>query len=257
MFHPLFSRLQIELDIWLQAGLSATFWWRDDDAVCASSALDRLISASSEAGLLLATIPKQADSSLADAIASHAHITIAQHGYAHINHAPRGQGLGAWELGLHRGEQAVMDDLAQGYEMLSGLFADHLIAVVVPPWNRIDPALYQPLQQSGYCGVSAFGSNQLLEPVSGLIQLNCHCDPINWKTGARFTGTEKSIAMICEHLQSRRNETTRLDEPTGLLTHHLDMDDESWDFVSQLNQVIIEHPAACWCDPKQLFNAKP
>ena len=157
MFHP---HLEKELDYWAEAGLTATFWWRDDDAVSATAELDRLIHESQNAGVLLAVIPKHADSSLVDEVIKHQHVIVAQHGYAHINHAPRGQGLGAWELGLHRGQQAVMDDLGRGKEILVSLFEEKFIPVVVPPWNRIDDGLYQHLVDAGYCGVSAFGKNR-------------------------------------------------------------------------------------------------
>ena len=212
-------------------------------------------STQARAPVLLAVIPLHANCTLKQATADNESIVIAQHGYAHINHAPRGQGLGAWELGLHRGEQAVMADLKQGYEILASQFENRFIAVVVPPWNRIDSNLFKPMFEFGYCGVSAFGpsSNQV---DNGLIEINCHCDPIKWKGGPRFTGEQKSIAMVCEHLQMRRTNVTRTDEPTGLLTHHLDMDEQSWQFVARLGEIITAHPAAKWCHPRAIFNFK-
>ncbi len=245
--------LEKELDCWAEAGLTSTFWWRDDDAVSATDELDRLIYESQSAGILLAVIPKHADSSLVDEVIKHQHVVVAQHGYAHINHAPRGQGLGAWELGLHRGLQVVIDDLNRGKKILFSLFNEKFIQVVVPPWNRIDPDLYEHLVEAGYCGVSAFGMTDNTQAINGLTQLNCHCDPIKWKKGARFAGTEKTLSMICEHLKARRTGLIPINEPTGFLTHHLDMDEDGWSFTSQLNQLILEHPAANWCNPKSLF----
>ena len=251
----MWNKLTEELDRWYQAELTATFWWRDDDAIEATCALDRLIKETTlaQAPLLLASIPLHANSTLVNTLIEHKHIVIAQHGYAHINHAPRGQGLGAWEMGLHRGEQAVVDDLKQGYKFLSELFPDKLIPVVVPPWNRIDSSLFTAMYELGYKGVSAFGALDKIELDSGMIQINCHCDPIKWKGGPHFTGVEKSIAMICEHLTQRRNKLVAVDEPTGLLTHHLDMDKQSWQFVVRLGEVINAHPAALWCHPNTIF----
>lgn len=254
MLRPLLE----ELDKWAEEGLTATFWWRDDDAIEATPELDRLIeeSTQAQAPLLLAVIPLKARSSLKDTLYKNEHIVIAQHGYAHINHAPRGQGLGAWEIGLHRGEHVVMDDLAKGFQILLSMFEDRFIPVVVPPWNRIDSGIFKPMADFGYLGVSAFGSLPSNEEDNDLIQVNCHCDPIKWKGGARFTGEEKSIAMICEHLKLRRTNKIQLNESTGLLTHHLDMDEPSWLFVHQLGKMLKAHPAAQWCDPKTLFNIK-
>ena len=36
------------------------------------------------------------------------------------------------------------------------------------------------------------------------------------------------------------------DEPTGLLTHHLDMDEASWAFVEELIGRTRDHSAASW-----------
>ena len=35
--------LEAELDLWQAAGRTASFWWRDDDAVAATPALSRLL----------------------------------------------------------------------------------------------------------------------------------------------------------------------------------------------------------------------
>ncbi len=254
----MWNRLNNELDKWADAGQAATFWWRDDDAVEATSELDRLIRESLcvDAPLLLAVIPLHVKSTLKDVVASYDHLTIAQHGYAHINHAPKGQGLGAWELGLHRGKQAVMGDLADGYQILTSMFGDRFIPVVVPPWNRIDSSLFKSMSKFGYRGVSAFGSTDSGKLTNGMVQANCHCDPIKWKGGPRFTGEEKSIAMVCKHLQMQRINVTRIDEPTGLLTHHLDMDEQSWQFVAKLGEMVHSHPAAKWCHPKTIFHVE-
>ena len=40
------DRLSIELDAWSAAGRAAEFWWRDDDAIDTTPALDRLLSLS-------------------------------------------------------------------------------------------------------------------------------------------------------------------------------------------------------------------
>ena len=251
----MWTKLIAELDLWAKAEITATFWWRDDDAIEATDALDRLIkeTTKTQAPLLLASIPLHVKASLFKAISENEQIIIAQHGYAHINHAPHGQGLGAWELGLHRGEQAALTDLKQGCKILSEMFADKFIPVVVPPWNRIDNQLFSAMSEIGYKGVSAFGASNSINLENGLIQVNCHCDPIKWKGGARFTGVEKSLAMVCEHLTQRRNNIVTVDEPTGLLTHHLDMDEQAWQFVAKLGEVINAHQAAQWCHPNTIF----
>ena len=248
--------LNTELDLWGTSGKIADLWWRDDDAVATGPKLDRLLSITETTGLLLAVIPIKAEQNLATAVKAAPHVRVAQHGYAHINHAGRGQGLGAWELGLHRGEQAVLDDLDRGRLRLEALFSDDFIPVIVPPWNHMDPALLAPVAARGFIGVSGFGPRQGGIQLSGFVMVNSHCDLIRWKTGAKFKGEGKTINQLVEHLQARRTGVVDAAEPTGYLTHHIDLDDEGWAFSEELVRHINSHPAACWCDDvASLFRA--
>ena len=247
--------LEAELNAWLNAGRVASFWWRDDDAVKAGSKLEQLIDITSNTGLLLAVIPTRLDASLATLLADTPHVYIAQHGYAHINHAPRGLGLGAWELGMHRGLETVMDELNAGRAILKDQFQSRCLPVLVPPWNRIAPELMRPIAASGFCGLSAFGPREKTNSAQGMTVINAHCDPIRWKSGAKFRGTTKTISQLCEHLKARRAGSVDADEPTGFLTHHIDLDAAGWKFSTRLANMIQQHEAAQWCSPQQLFVA--
>jgi len=247
------SALQAELNTWSSAGHIASFWWRDDDAVRAGPRLDKLIDISSNSGLMLAVIPTHLEPSLATALADAPQVYVAQHGYAHVNHAPRGLGLGAWELGMHRGLDTVMAEIHRGRAILEDRFQSQFLQVLVPPWNRIAPELIKPVADSGFCGVSAFGPRDQNNPVQGMTFINAHCDPIRWKSGAQFRGTSKTISQLCEHLEARRTGRVDVDEPTGFLTHHIDLDAAGWNFSKRLANMIHQHKAARWCSPKQLF----
>lgn len=246
-------QLDAELDAWALERHPATFWWRDDDAVQPGPKLERLIELSSRAGLLLAVIPAKAEKSLASMLINCPHVHVAQHGYAHINHAPRGQGLGAWELGLHRGERAVLDDLDEGRKQLSDLFGSGFLPVVVPPWNRIATELLGPIAKRGYSGVSAFGQAESSDQHDGLVVANAHCDPIRWKSGATFAGEFKTISQLLTHLESRRAGRTDISEHTGFLTHHIDLDNASWEFCTRLITAIDRHASAQWVSPVTVF----
>lgn len=246
--------LTTELDAWAAEGRIADLWWRDDDAVAPGVKLDQLISMTETTGLLLAVIPANACDSLAQVVSDATHVKVAQHGYAHVNHASRGQGLGAWELGLHRGEQAVLDDLDRGRVRLEALFADDFLPVIVPPWNHMDPALLAPVAARGFRGVSGFGPRNTDMQSCGFTVVNSHCDLIRWKTGAKFKGEARTIDQLVEHLRARRSGAVDASEPTGYLTHHIDLDDQGWLFSRQLVLQINNHPAARWCDDlTQLF----
>ena len=245
--------LHAELDTWTTTGKQATVWWRDDDAVAPGPKLDKLVELSGSAGLLLAVIPAHVNASLAASLATCPHVYVAQHGYAHVNHAPRGQGLGAWELGLHRGEAAVLSDLAAGRKELDMLFGERFLPVIVPPWNRIAPEILAPIYHNGYRGVSAFGANADIETPEGLVIANAHCDPIRWKSGASFAGEHKSILQLVTHLAARRCGEVDVQEHTGLVTHHIDLDGAGWEFCSRLANVIDSHVGAQWVSPTDVF----
>jgi len=245
--------LHEELDHWKALERTATLWWRDDDTTKPGPKLERLQSICANTGLLLAVVPQSCDPALYAFCADTPSVRIAQHGYAHINHAPRGQGLGAWELGLHREKAAVLSELEEGRQRLVDAYAELFLPVVVPPWNRIDPALFAALQASGYKAVSAFGTRSAMNLVDNLLSVNSHVDPIRWKTGARFAGTEKTINSLVEHLKNRRLGISDSSEITGYLTHHIDLDEEGWDFSEQLARYIEEHPGSAWVYPADIF----
>jgi len=240
--------LDTELDIWAENGHTATLWWRDDDAIAPGPKLDRLLDITRTSGLLLAVIPAQVKVALANTVASVSHVKVGQHGYAHRNHAARGRGQGAWELGLHRGEPAVLAELDVGRARLDALFDGNFIPVIVPPWNHLDPALIAPIAARGYRGVSGFGPRVNQPLVTDFIIANTHCDLISWKTGARFKGELKTLEQLVHHLVARRTDTADSQEPTGFLTHHSDLDEPGWDFCRRLVATIDTHPAAVWCN---------
>ncbi len=78
------QRLADELDRWAPG--TATFWWRDDDAVAPSPALDRLLGLGSQP-LALAVIPAEMVPELAGYLTGRK-VDVLQHGYAHRNHEP-------------------------------------------------------------------------------------------------------------------------------------------------------------------------
>lgn len=247
------SVLDLELNTWKQSGRIADFWWRDDDAVSAGPKLEKLLKISAGAGLLLAVIPVHLDRSLISVIGDTPDTWIAQHGYAHINHAPRGQGLGAWELGLHRETDDILDELMVGQKLLLDSFGSDFLPVIVPPWNKIARELFTPLSIHGYCGVSTFGMRSEWYLTPEFVAVNAHCDPISWKSGAAFTGTSKAINQITDHLKAKRLGQADEKEPTGLLTHHIVLDEPGWQFCSDLTALIHNHPGAQWVSPLGLF----
>jgi len=235
--------LERELDIWEATGRTATLWWRDDDAVRPTPALDRLLGIAAGVPLALAVIPGRTGAPLAERLVSCPGLRVLQHGWMHANHAAASEKK--CELGPQRPLASVMAELATGWERLAGLFGPLALAVLTPPWNRMSEALVPLLAGAGYLGLSAAGPRRHAEPSPGLRQVNVHADLAAWPTG-RFIGGAAALGLVLAHLAARRLGGVDADEPTGLLTHHLVMDGESEIFIARFLASTREHRAARW-----------
>jgi hypothetical protein len=240
------SDLERELDGWADAGLAATLWWRDDDAAALNPDIERLVTLANDhrVPLHLAVIPRDLSDDLIAALQGSAVVRVLQHGYAHVDHAP--EGAGSWELGDHRPQSQVLEELAVGFARLGQAFGERFLPVLVPPWTRIDLALVARLPEVGLKALSMEGARTTRFAARNVVTLNAHCDPIKWKGGARFTGTERALDEIVRHLAARRQGRADVAEPTGLCTHHLAHDGETWDFVEALITRTLGHEAVRW-----------
>ncbi len=247
--------LDRELDAWANAGRRATLWWRDDDAVEPTPALARLLALgrNQRVPLAIAVIPARALPGLAAVLLGHPTVTPVQHGYAHRNHGAAGAKRG--ELGAARPLAARERELGLGRRLMGELFGPAALAVLVPPWNRIDPALIARLPRLGFRGLSSYGPRAAAEPAPGLIQVNTHLDIIDWRGSRGFVGEEKALGQLIAHLCARRTRSVDPAEPTGLLTHHLAHDAGAWDFVAALLPRIMRHRAARRLAPSEAFAA--
>ncbi len=244
--------LDDELALWSAAGRKASFWWRDDDACMATAALDRLvgISEACSAPVALAVVPAKLDSSLRQRLADQHLISVLQHGYHHKNNAPAG--VKKAEYGAHRTIDVMLCELIEGREILQAEFDDQFHAVLVPPWNRYDHSLVPALAQHGYRGISAMWarpnqpSTLSRQTGPGLLQVNTHIDPIEWRGDRGFIGVHDAMEQLVCHLRLRREYPQLGDEPTGLLSHHLDHSDEVWDFCQQFAERVTADDNCVW-----------
>lgn len=246
------TAFQGELDLWRASGYRATLFWRDDDAVEPSPALDRLLSLSMEfrVAFALGVIPAQIANELPARLADEPHVRVCQHGFAHVDWA-RKAGRGAWELGLDRPAERVLGELACGKARLETAFGARFFPLLAPPWNRIADALLPALPRLGFAALSCAGLRANPEPVQGLAQVNIHWDLVDWKRGRRFRGDGSAWAIV-HHLRERRHGTVDPDEPTGILSHHLAMDEDAWRFLHRFLATAAAHDGVIWCDPAAL-----
>jgi hypothetical protein len=250
-----FAALHVELDRWSACGERATLWWRDDDACLATPALARMlaVAASHSVPFALGVIPARLSNELVAVVATAARCTVLQHGIEHRNHAPVGERNS--ELGLHRPLPVVAAELVRGRKRLESAFGMQFLPVLVPPWNRIAPELVAMLGTLGYGGLSTFAPRPAASAASGVAQCNTHVDLIAWRRGRTFVGEDEAAAKLAAHLAQRRERRVDPDEPTGLLTHHLDFDDAAWQFVDHLLARTRAHPAVTWVSADVAFSA--
>jgi hypothetical protein len=238
---------------WQEAGRTAQLWWRDDDAADSGPALDRLLGLhrQTDTPLSLAVVPAHATPALANRLAAEPGVDLLQHGYAHLNHAAPGEKKA--ELGPHRPAMIVLGELGTGWLALERLFGGRALSVMVPPWNRIAPALVPTLPEIGFSGLSTFGPRRRPRPVRGLLQINTHVDLIDWKSGRSFAGEAAVLGALVAALAHAR---TVSDEPVGLLSHHLAMDGRAWDFLRSMWEKAPIMPGIRIQPAHELFAAK-
>jgi len=247
------GRLAAELELWPSG--EASFWWRDDDAVAPTTALDRLLALGPQP-LALAVIPASLDPALPAHLAGR-RVDVLQHGYAHRNHEPPEHKKA--ELGEARPAAAVLEELRVGWQRLAAAFTDRALPVLVPPWNRITTPLIRHLPDSGYQGLSTYGPRQPFPFPPGasgrsdVLQANTHVDIIDWQS-RRFRGVPAVIDRVLDHLSARRTGHVDAAEPTGLLTHHLAMDDAAFDFTAEFLERTARHPAVHWRSAGDMFS---
>lgn len=245
--------LHEELECWRRAGRVPTLWWRDDDATRPHAALERLLGLSlrHQVPISVAVVPASMDCALVPVMRSCDGVQVLQHGYAHVDHAARDE-PGA-ELGQHRPGTVVLAELEQGLRVLSSRFAEQFVPVLVPPWNRIDPRLVPELARLGFRGLSCYSPRERRTTAQGVVCSNCHVDPVNWRAGGVFRGTGKCLSAMVGHLRDRRLGRVDAEEPTGLLTHHLQHDEPLWAFLDEFF-AHLGRDAVHWLQADQVFD---
>lgn len=247
-----------ELDRWDAAERVATLWWRDDDAVAPTPALERLLSVAGSTPIALAVIPAAAKPELAvdlsrdRAPTSGTQLAVLQHGW---RHSDRSLGGKKSEFAGGRPPQEVAFDVTSGRARLIKLFGSRALPVLVPPWNRFDDRFLPVLGGCGIRGLSRSKPRCVAQPIEDVTEVNVHIDLVAWAGGRGFIGEAAALSGIVGHLRARRLGDASTGEPTGILTHHLVQDEATDAFLRRLLVVTGGHPAARWLDAKEVFAA--
>lgn len=232
------SVLTEELDRWRDAGRTADFWLRDDDAVEPTAPLSKLLALAGAHAIpvTLAVIPQFTGIVLADFLDTRPGVDVALHGWSHANHA--GPDEKKQELGPHRPAADVLAELSAGFRKLQPLHPGRFTAALVPPWNRIAGPLVPELAGLGIRALSVFGP----EKTAPVPLVNTHVDLMDWH-GTR--GARPRAALVAD-IVARLRQMSQSGGVMGFLTHHLAHDDAAWDFLDALFEVTASHPACRW-----------
>lgn len=239
------QKLDDTLRRWADAGRTASFWLRDDDAIEPTAALDRLLdlTARHRIPLVLAVIPVHAGEALAARLCNEAQVAVVLHGWAHQNHAPAGEKK--QEFGPHRSHEAMLTELVEGRTRLDTLFGPNFFPLFVPPWNRIDPTLVPRLPDAGVVALSTFGPERTSVPRT----INSNIDIIDWH-GTR--GGRDPQGLVDEILVQLDRISVGSGTAVGILGHHLVHDAPAWDFLQRLFELTARHPACRWRSVEEL-----
>lgn len=215
-------------------GYPVRIWWRDDDAVADTPALDRLLSLSrrAHAGIALAVIPERLEATLAERLRTEEQAVALVHGWSHVNQAPTGAKKA--EFGNHRPLEVMAREAAQALLHAKERLGGKLLPVFVPPWNRVSSRLLPELTHAGFSGISTFTDRRTAYPVQGLLQINTHVDPIDWHGTRSLLDPAVIIANLTGAIERRLTGDADPEEPIGFLTHHLVHDDVIWAFCEAL-----------------------
>jgi predicted glycosyltransferase len=237
-----------------EAGRAVAFWWRDDDVVAHTPALDRLLEVARafDLSIALAAIPSGVERSLTERLGDEPQAHIVVHGFAHLNHAPPGQKKA--EFGPNRPMGALARDAKAALRLAQATWPNgKLLPIFVPPWNRICAEIVPMLPKLGYGGLSGFAGRAARAATPGLRQANTHVDPIDWHGTRGLAPTDTIIAQLAAAISARLAGEADADEPIGLLTHHLIHDESVWRFCEALLDRLRMHENLIYPSPRALF----
>ncbi len=263
--------LRAELDLWGRKGITARFWWRDDDATDGSDQLESLaaLAASNDLTVGLAVIPGRMQVGLPKALEKHEHLVPLCHGYVHKNHSRSGPMA---EFGPDRPLGDLISDAKAALREFRTKLGDRGLPVFAVPFNRIAQRFEAELPAIGFTGMSAgpmrwerslaiiFGALRKGPSLrnrpainSRRFRVDAHLSPIEWIPRRAPTNPYVLARRTIGLLAVRRLNYVDRTLPIGIVTHHLDHSPEIWHLTRKLIEVLKQHPAAHFLSPREIF----
>lgn len=210
-------------------------FFRDDDAGWSNAQLYAMLDefAKAEIAVDLAVIPAALDDKLADELLSRWQqdekiLGFHQHGYSHGNHEIEGRKC---EFGRNRSKPQQKTDLANGKQLLQDSFGRALDPFFTPPWNRCTQATLECLDELAFRLLSRdITAEQFTSP--SLTQQPVHVD---------WSKIIKNSPNDLDELGQSIADQLAVNELTGIMLHHADMQAVHLQPLAQLLAVISSH----------------
>jgi hypothetical protein len=127
---------------------------------------------------------------------------------------------------------AMVADAKDGQAAMDAVFGSQgWQRVFVPPFHALAMSFKAEISRLGYLGLSA--GEPLTPRFDGLLEVNAEIDIMNWHTGT-FLGADRVAEMLVKQLLDRRTGARPMDEPIGILSHHLVHDKKVFGFLCEL-----------------------
>ena len=218
-----------------EASGSIPFFFRDDDAGWEDARLFELLDMFTDydVPIDLAVIPKSISGETAASLRqrlkeNREHISVHQHGYAHVNHEQTGRKC---EFGESRSRDLQRADIAAGKALLHDLLGPITESIFTPPWNRCTASTATCLLPEGFTLLSRdITATRFNTP--GLRELPVSIDWFGHRKGVRLTPNEIGDSL---------SKAASSQAPVGVMLHHALIDDDERQRIGELLALLSSH----------------
>jgi hypothetical protein len=215
-----------------EARAPVSFFFRNDDVGWEDARLFDLLDvfAQYDVAIDLAVIPKSISRQTAGRLRKLVaecpeHISVHQHGFAHVNHEPIGRKC---EFGESRSYELQHADIAAGRELLNDLLGSITDPIFTPPWNRCTASTAVALQNEGFTLLSRDITAKQLN-VPDLMELPVSID---------WFGKRKNVRLTPNEIGDALSATVSAEAPVGVMLHHALVDDEERKMIGELLKLL-------------------
>lgn len=207
-------------------------WIRDDDVGHCNSMLKKTINffKDNDVPLLCCVIPKNISKDCAEYLLEN-NITIAQHGYSHINYSQDSSIQS--ELCEGRGISKVVADQLLGNKVMTELFGNNYSRVYVPPFFEIDSSIQKKLSESNAYRAFSIWSNNCIS-YNDVPEVNAQIDFVDWSKAEEYSGDDYIFEQFDSLLNKIIKDSNNCKFAIGIVLHHDLLNKKAFDMLSRI-----------------------